>query len=109
MEASAYSSSAVASPAVPAQHLVAGKLGELQEPIRGKHDGAVRQVGVSNDKVLLNALHSGGQVQRHAGKGLGGSHLLPKASSLLGLLIIHHILQQGRTHFVSELPSLGSS
>ena len=106
---SAYSSSAGASPAVPAQHLVAGKLRELQEPVRGKHDGAVRQVGVGNDKVLLDALHSGGQVQRHTGEGLGGSHLLPKASSLLGLLIIHHILQQGGTYFVSDLPSLSVS
>mmetsp|Transcript_19410 Transcript_19410/g.37467 ORF Transcript_19410/g.37467 Transcript_19410/m.37467 type:complete len:402 (+) Transcript_19410:1409-2614(+) len=53
--------------AVAAQNLLPGVLGEVQEALRGKHDGAVRQRGVRNDEVLLDALQRGGQVQPRPG------------------------------------------
>mmetsp|Transcript_22158 Transcript_22158/g.53030 ORF Transcript_22158/g.53030 Transcript_22158/m.53030 type:complete len:634 (-) Transcript_22158:466-2367(-) len=57
--------------AVAAEHLLAAVPGELQEGVRGEDDGAVRQCRVGDAEVLLDALHGGGEVERHAGEGLG--------------------------------------
>ena len=44
---------------------------QVEEGVRGKDDGAVRQCGVADAEVLLDALNGGGQVQRHTGELLG--------------------------------------
>mmetsp|Transcript_3149 Transcript_3149/g.6183 ORF Transcript_3149/g.6183 Transcript_3149/m.6183 type:complete len:400 (+) Transcript_3149:215-1414(+) len=59
--------------AVAAQHLLAAVPREVEEVVRGKHDGVVRQRRVRDDEVLLDALQGGAQVQTGAAAGHGGN------------------------------------
>ena len=51
--------------AVAAQDLKPVVLGHLQEAVGRKHDGVVRQVGIADAEVLLDALHGGCQIHGH--------------------------------------------
>mmetsp|Transcript_21837 Transcript_21837/g.47931 ORF Transcript_21837/g.47931 Transcript_21837/m.47931 type:complete len:529 (-) Transcript_21837:321-1907(-) len=59
--------------AVPAQHLLAGVPGELEKVVRGEDDGVVRQRGVADAEVLLDALQRRAQVQPRARPGHHGN------------------------------------
>ena len=72
--------------AVAAEDLAAGVADHVQEPLGGEHDGAVRDAGVTDHKVLLDALHRGSQIEGHAWEGLGLLPLLRQARLLLLLL-----------------------
>jgi hypothetical protein len=65
--------------AIAAQDLKTTELCHLQEAIRSKHYGAVRQVGVTDAEILLDTLNGGGQIQGHTREALRGGHLLAKA------------------------------
>ena len=70
-------------PAVSAKNFVPWVLCQLNETIRRKDYGTIWQVGITNDKVLLDSLDSSCQIKCNTRECLRRCHALPNHAALL--------------------------
>lgn len=89
-------------PAVTAEDLEAIVLGHFQEAIGGKHDGVVRQVGVADAEILLDALHCRRQIQRHPEATMSSVRTYYDPCCEVVMIALHFTYHQQQTIYCSR-------